>query len=180
MVTLAAMLQASGAVERGQFVLASGKRSNVYIDIKKAACRPEILREIARAISAREPDAELLAGMELGAVPIVAAASLETGIPFLIVRKRAKEHGTGQRVEGSFDRGRRVFVIEDVTTSGGSVIETVRVLREAGLVVEAAVTVVDRDQGASAALAKVGVKLDALVSIKELLGGSWMGMEAGG
>jgi len=168
-VTLSATLKACGAFERGQFVLASGQKSSFYIDIKKASCNPQVLREMARKIAAAGVEEDLLSGMELGAVPILAAASLETGVPFLIVRKKSKGHGTDNRIEGVHRRGQRVLVVEDVTTTGASVVETVRVLREAGLSVDRAIVVVDRDQGATRALSDIGVRLEALVSVRELL-----------
>lgn len=168
--TLADLLRSAGAIERGQFVLASGQRSSYYVDIKKASCRPEILREIGRRIAPHADAHDLLAGMELGAVPIATAASLETGLPFLVVRKKPKGHGTGNRIEGVHRRGQRVLLVEDVTTTGGSLVETVKVLREAGLACDRGVVVVDRDQGAIPALAGVGVELRALSTVRELLG----------
>ncbi|HVL86676.1 MAG TPA: orotate phosphoribosyltransferase [Candidatus Thermoplasmatota archaeon] len=168
--TLAAMLRAAGAIERGQFVLASGQRSSYYVDIKKASCRPEILREIARRVAAMADGHDLVAGMELGAVPIATAVSLEARIPFLIVRKRPKGHGTGNRIEGVHQRGQHVLLVEDVATTGASLVETVKVLREAGLTVDRGAVVVDRDQGAIPALAAVGVELRPLATVRELLG----------
>src|SRR5204863_3662888 len=93
----------------GDFVLRSGKRSRYYLDKYRFETRPELLRPIGERLAAtvreREPEAVRLAAPELGAVALAAAASLESGLPFLIVRKAAKEYGTGRRLEGAFDEG---------------------------------------------------------------------------
>jgi orotate phosphoribosyltransferase len=167
--TLRDSLIACGAVRFGDFTLASGAKSPYYVDIKRASTDPKILREIGEGMGSTASRYDLVAGMELGAVPIAVAASLASGVPFLIVRKKAKEHGTGSRIEGTFARGQRVLVVEDVTTTGGSSLQAVEVLRSEGLVVDTVLTVVDREQGAAAAFAKVGVKLEALVRASELL-----------
>ncbi len=160
----------SGAVRFGEFTLASGQKSDVYVDIKRAWTDPARLRLLGRALAARVGDAERLAGMELGAVPLVVAVALETGLPFTIVRKTAKAHGTQQRFEGELPAGSRVLVIEDVTTTGGSVLETIDVVRGAGASVDRVLAVVDRESGAAAKLAAVAVALEALVTLAELRG----------
>jgi orotate phosphoribosyltransferase len=165
-------LRASGAVRFGHFTLASGQTSDVYVDIKKAWTEPHRLRLMAQALAAQVGSADRLAGMELGAVPLVVATALETGHPYVVVRKAAKEHGTKQRFEGDIPPGSRVLIIEDVSTTGGSSAETVGVVREAGGVVDRLLVVVDRGQGARERLAALGVRLDALVTIEELRGPS--------
>jgi orotate phosphoribosyltransferase len=162
-------LVSCGAVRFGNFMLASGAKSPYYIDIKKASTDPKVLRLMGEGLAAKVGSAQRIAGMELGAVPLAAAASLASGVPFLMVRKKAKEHGTAGRIEGPFAAGEEVVVVEDVTTSGGSSLEAVKVLREAGLKVARVVAVVDREAGATKAFADVGVALEALVTAKELL-----------
>lgn len=162
-------LLACGAVKFGDFTLASGAKSSYYVDIKKASGRPDILRRIGVEIAARSKGYDAVAGMELGAVPIAVSASLASGLPYLIVRKKPKEHGTGSRIEGDLPAGARVLVVEDVTTTGGSSIEAVKVLREAGYEVDRCVTVVDRESGAGARFAEARVVLDPLVRVSELL-----------
>ena len=114
----------------GDFVLRSGRRSRYYLDKYRFETRPELLRplgaRIAAAVAAHDPEADLLGGPELGAVALAAAASLESGLPFLIVRKEAKEYGTGNRLEGVFEPGQRVCLVEDVVTSGGAACEAVK------------------------------------------------------
>ena len=164
------VLKESGAVRFGTFTLASGATSDVYIDIKKAWTDPRRLDRIASALAERVGDAQRLAGMELGAVPLVVAVALRTGLPYVVIRKAAKAHGTQQRYEGEFVPGERVLVIEDVSTSGGSSAETIDVVRSAGGTVDRVLVVVDRESGARAKLASMGVTLDPLVTLAELRG----------
>jgi orotate phosphoribosyltransferase len=125
--------------------------------------------DVAAAGAGRAGPFDAVAGMELGAVPIATAFSLHAGLPMLIIRKSGRTHGTGKRIEGRDPRGLAVLVVEDVTTSGGSTLEAVRVLRDAGATVTHAVVVVDRAEGAAALLAKAGVRLQALVTAATLL-----------
>jgi len=157
----------------GDFLLRSGRRSRYYLDKYRFETRPELLGAlgdlIADAVREHEPEAARLAGPELGAVALAAAASLASGLPFLIVRKGAKDYGTANRLEGVFEVGERVCLVEDVVTSAGAAIEAVEALREAGLEVGTAVCVVDREEGGEDALAEKGVRLQALFRASELL-----------
>jgi orotate phosphoribosyltransferase len=149
----------------GDFVLRSGKRSRYYLDKYRFETRPDILA----ALGEFEPDAARLAGPELGAVALAAAGSLASGLPFLIVRKAAKEYGTTNRVEGAYDKGDCVCLVEDVVTSGGALLEAVAALREAGLTVRTAVCVVDREEGGADALARHTVRLRPIFRASEVL-----------
>jgi orotate phosphoribosyltransferase len=157
----------------GDFVLRSGKRSRYYLDKYRFETRPELLRPIGERIAAvvREhaADATRLAAPELGAVALATAASLDSGLPVLIVRKEAKEYGTGNRLEGPYEDGECVCLVEDVVTSGGALLESVAALRAAGLVVHTAVCVVDREEGGADALARQAVRLRPLFRAGELL-----------
>ena len=157
----------------GDFLLRSGRRSRYYLDKYRFETRPDVLGPLGELIAAtaseHEPDAVRLAGPELGAVALAAAASLASGLPFLIVRKEAKEYGTANRLEGVFQTAERVCLVEDVVTSAGAAIEAVEALREAGLEVGTAVCVVDREEGGADALARVGVRLRQLFRASELL-----------
>jgi orotate phosphoribosyltransferase len=161
------------AVLEGDFVLRSGRRSSVYFDKYRFETRPDLLRALADRLAAAaaevEPDADLLAGPELGAVALAAATSLASGLPFLIVRKQAKGYGTDNRLEGVFEPGQRVCLIEDVVTSGGAAVEAVEALRSAGLECRHAVCVVDRDEGGVDALARQAVRLRCLFRAGDLL-----------
>jgi len=157
----------------GDFVLRSGRRSRYYLDKYRFETRPDLLGPIGSAIAAsvreHEPEARRLAGPELGAVALAASASLAGGLPFLIVRSRAKEYGTANRLEGVYEEGELVCLVEDVVTSGGAAVEAVEALREAGLRVSNAVCVVDREEGGADTLARHGVRLRPLFRASELL-----------
>ena len=157
----------------GDFVLRSGRRSRYYLDKYRFETAPGLLgplgQAIADAVREHEPKAARLAGPELGAVALAAAASLAGGLPFLIVRSRAKEYGTANRLEGAYEAGECVCLVEDVVTSGGAAIEAVEALRDAGLRVGNAVCVVDREEGGVDALARHAVRLRPLYTASELL-----------
>jgi orotate phosphoribosyltransferase len=157
----------------GDFVLRSGRRSRYYLDKYRFETRPELLGPlgalIAEVVAQHEPDAVRLAGPELGAVPLAAAAALASGLPFLIVRKAAKDYGTGNRLEGVFTAGECVCLVEDIVTAGGAAVAAVEALREAGLICRTAVCVVDREEGGADALARHAVRLRPLFRASELL-----------
>ncbi len=153
-------------------MLRSGRRSQYYLDKYRFEAQPEILRALGELIAGRveevEPEADRLAGPELGAVALAASASLASGRPFLIVRGAAKEYGTANRLEGGFEPGECVCLVEDVVTSGGAAVEAVKALREAGLRCANAVCVVDREEGGVDALARQAVRLHALFHASEI------------
>ena len=161
------------ALLEGDFVLRSGRRSSWYLDKYRFETQPEILRELgthlAEAAREHEPEAVRLAGPALGAVALAASAAMASGLPFIIVRGETKEYGTAKRIEGGFEEGELVCLLEDVVTSGGALAEAVSALRKEGLVVRNAVCVVDREEGGSDALARLGVRLRALFRANELL-----------
>jgi orotate phosphoribosyltransferase len=163
------------ALLEGDFVLRSGKRSRWYLDKYRFETVPELLaplgERIAGAVRECEPAAARLAGPALGAVALAASASLASGLPFIIVRGETKSYATANRLEGTFAPGELVCLVEDVVTSGGALADSVAVLREAGLVVRHAVCVVDREEGGSDALARIGVRLWPLYRASELLEG---------
>jgi len=163
-------LKASGALQFGTFTLASGRTSTYYIDIKRAITRPDLLRMIGEAVAAYAANADRIAGVELGAVPIAAAASLASGKPYIMVRKASKEHGTRKEFEGELSKGDRVLFVEDVITSGGTLRGAIERLRHHGAMIDDIVAVVDREEGGKIALAEISVRLHALVSAKDLLG----------
>ena len=160
----------AGAVRFGDFTLASGEKSDIYIDVKRAWTNPKHLEVLARALAPRVGTVDRLAGMELGAVPLVVATALKTGHPYVVLRKAAKEHGTRQAYEGDISPGLRVLLIEDVTTTGGSTLRSVEIVRGAGGLVDRVLVIVDRESGASARLAAVGIRMEPLVTMSELRG----------
>jgi orotate phosphoribosyltransferase len=157
----------------GDFVLRSGKRSRYYLDKYRFETRPDILAALGERLAARirevAPAAVRIAGPELGAVALAAAASLASGLPFLLVRKEAKGYGTENRLEGVFEAGEEVCLVEDVVTSGGAAADAIDALREAGLECRTAICVVDREEGGADALARKAVRLHPLFRARELL-----------
>jgi orotate phosphoribosyltransferase len=169
---LAAGLRAAAYLE-GDFLLRSGKRSKYYLDKFRFETRPDLLGPLGEAIAAavreREPEAVRIAAPVLGAVPLAAAASLAGGMPFVIVRDKAKEYGTANRLEGAYEPGECVCLVEDIVTSGGALVESVEAVREAGLRVANAICVVDREEGGVDALARLAVRLWPLYRASDLL-----------
>lgn len=166
-------LKECGAIKFGDFTLASGKKSKFYVDIKKASMNPELLKLIARRISEimklHSINADYIGGVALGGVPIAVSVSLETGSPILMIRKEAKEYGTKGQIVGDVIPGSKVVLVEDVTTTGGSVIKAIQTLKDEGLIIRHVITVVDREEGASESLACADVELIPLVRMSELL-----------
>ena len=173
MADLKQALKDCGALQFGDFTLASGAKSKYYIDIKRASTDPKVLKLIAEGMAAKLKELNLkvdrIAGIVLGSVPLAAALSLETGIPYVMVRKEKKDHGTGKLIEGVLNSGEKVLVVEDVITSAGSSVKGIATLRAEGAVVENVFSVIDREAGGSDALAEIGVKLSPLVKASELL-----------
>jgi len=155
----------------GDFILRSGRRSRFYLDKYLFETRPDLLRDIAGGLAAKLPAYEpfdLLAGPELGAVALVAALSLASGKPFVIVRKGEKEYGTKKAMEGRAEAGQRVVVVEDVVTSGGAALLAVDKLRDAGLEVVGLLCVVDREEGGRTSFEVAGVRFDPLFTASSL------------
>ena len=173
MTDLKQALKDCGALQFGDFTLASGAKSKYYIDIKRASTDPKVLKLIAEGMALKLNDLkdkpDRIAGIVLGSVPLAAALSLETGIPYVMVRKEKKDHGTGKLIEGVLNKGDKVLVVEDVITSAGSSVKGIGTLREEGAVVTDVFSVIDREAGGSDALAQIGVKLTPLVKASELL-----------
>ena len=141
----------------GDFVLSSGRRSRYYLDKYLFETRPELLRGIARELAVlMPPNVQRIAGPELGAVALAAALSLETGIPFVIARREAKDYGTSKPIEGEFLPGERVVVVEDVITTGAQAIKAAERLRAAAADVAGILGVIDREEGGREAIEAAG------------------------
>ena len=153
----------------GEFRLRSGAVSHEYFDKYRFESDPTLLGEIARLMSDLLPaDVELLAGLELGGIPLATALSQATGIPAVFVRKQAKTYGTCRLAEGGEIAGRRLVIIEDVVTSAGQIIESCRELRNLRAVVSTAVCVIDREAGGAENLARERVDLRPLLTMRQL------------
>ena len=157
-----------GAVKFGDFTLTSGKKSSYYVDLKLASTKPSILKKIAIEFAKLLPeDVDFIAGMELGAVPLATALSLETGIPYSMIRKSTREHGTGTRIEGP-SKGRAVLV-DDVATTGGSNMESIKMLTDEGVEVLMVLVVVDREEGAAESMGLLNLEYKSLILISDLV-----------
>ena len=157
------------ALLRGEFTLRSGRKSNYYLDKYLFETQPDILRALGEAFAQRlPPGVQRIAGPELGAIALAAAASMASGKPFVIVRNQKKGYGSGKLIEGALHAGERVLVIEDVLTTGGPVLEAVKVIEAAGAKVEGIVGVLDRQEGARENIEGAGYRFDALFTTKDL------------
>ena len=153
----------------GDFTLSSGKKSNYYINMKKAITEPEILSTISKLITSKLDlkEVDKVAGPALGAVPIATAVSLESKLPLLMIRKEKKGYGTSKLIEGELNEGDNVIVVEDVSTTGGSLLKAIKAINENGGNVTRAFVVVDREEGAIEAFEKEGIKLEPLISVND-------------
>ena len=162
-------LRAADAVRFGEFELAHGGTSDYYVDKYLFETDPRCLSLIAEAFADRlEPD-DKLGGVALGGVPLAAATSVAADVPYVIARKQRKDYGTANLVEGRLEDGERVVVLEDIVTTGTSLVEAVQALRDAGATVERALVVVDRQEGGREHVEAAGLGMDALVTAEALL-----------
>ena len=172
------MLLRECAFRRGRVVLASGKESDYYFDIKPAMLDPDgaalmadlILEEIQGVA------ADAVGGLEMGAVPLIAPVAMKSPehgryLPGFFVRKAVKDHGTKKRVDGNDITGKSVVILEDVTTTGGSAMDAVKAVEDAGAKVALVISILDRGEGAAELCAKAGIPFKSLFKAEEFLAG---------
>jgi len=169
--SLLAGLHSLGAIQFGNFTLASGIQSPFYIDLRLLVSRPALLAQAADAYATILGTLayDRIAGVPYAALPIGTAVSLATGAPLIYPRKEIKQHGLGKGIEGQWQPGERVVIIEDLITSAGSIIQSAERLREAGLIVEDAIVLIDREQGGMANLAAAGIQGHAVYRLSQVL-----------
>ncbi len=182
-VSLTLALEEIGAIRFGEFTLASGKTSPIYVDLRLLASHPAVLRQVARAYAdllrakvgtgeagTGEPGARVrLAAIPYAALPIGTAVALELDLPLIYPRKEVKAHGTSRPIEGEYEAGDRVVVLDDLITTGGSKLAAIEPLKAAGLEVQDVVVLIDREQGGGAELAEAGYRLHAVLRLSEML-----------
>ena len=164
------------ALLRGTFTLRSGRTSKYYLDKYLFSTRPEILRPLGVMFAERIRDLEAvygakvdrLAGAELGGIPLVTAASLQTGLPCIFVRNAKKDYGTAKQLEGVLAKGDKTVIVEDVATTGGQALEAAAVLKVAGAEVLAIIATIDRQEGARENVEKAGIRFESLFTKREL------------
>jgi orotate phosphoribosyltransferase len=153
----------------GRFRLRSGAASAEYFDKYRFESDPHLLRRIAERMASLVPDGtEALAGLEMGGIPVATMLSQATGLPALFIRKKAKEYGTCRFAEGGEVEGRRLLIVEDVVTSGGQIVESVRALARRGAIVSDVVCVIDRESGGADNLRREGLRFYALFTMSAL------------
>jgi uridine monophosphate synthetase len=169
--TLVLTLHDIGAVQFGRFRLHSGRESRIYIDLRVLVSFPDALRQATAAYAeALAPlDYDLLAATPLAGLPIGTAICLALDRPLIYPRKTSKSYGTGKNIEGRWAIGQTVVVIDDLITSGDSVLETIASVKAAGLKVHDAVVLIDREQGGRGMLEKQGYRVHPVMTIRELL-----------
>jgi orotate phosphoribosyltransferase len=164
------------AFRRGRITLASGRESDFYFDMKPAMLDPDGATLMAELIldEIRDVKADCVGGLEMGAVPLIAPVamrSLDRGrrLPGFFVRKAVKDHGTKKRVDGDDIAGKTVVILEDVTTTGGSAMDAVNAVTEAGATVALVISILDRGEGAADLYAKAGIPFKSLFRAEEFL-----------
>ncbi|PKO07079.1 MAG: orotate phosphoribosyltransferase [Chloroflexi bacterium HGW-Chloroflexi-3] len=160
-----------GCVRFGNFTLASGKQSPIYIDIRRVISFPDLFKQAVAAYLKllHTLQFDLVAGVPYAALPLSTVAAWKMTVPLIYPRKEAKAHGTGQMIEGAYMPGQCAVLMEDIITSGGSILTAAETLRSAGLHVDDVVVLVERKQGGAAALAEHGIKLHPVLNIYEVL-----------
>ncbi len=169
--TLAQSLVEIKAIKKGEFTLRSGEKSPIYVDLRTLIAYPLVWKTAAMAlwevIQSLEP--RLLCGIAYTALPLAACIALNQDLPMVICRKENKNYGTKKQVEGVFTPGQNCLIIEDVVTTAGSILDTITILKEYGLVVTDAVCLVDREQGGRGALTQNNIRLHSVFTLKDLI-----------
>ena len=169
--SLADQLLSAGCIKFGSFTLKSGLQSPIYIDLRQIISHPKLLAQIAQAYL---PILSVLqfsriAGLPYAAIPIATAISLAGNYPMIYPRKEVKTYGTKAEIEGQYQAGETVVVIDDLATTGGSKFEAIEKLTGVGLIVKDVVVLVDRQSGAKESLAQAGFAMHAVLTISQLL-----------
>src|SRR5215216_2837446 len=171
LISLADSLLDAGCIKFGNFTLKSGLQSPIYIDLRQIITYPNLLQQIGAAYLPflQELTFDRIAGLPYAAIPIATAVSLQGNYPMIYPRKEVKTYGTKAEIEGKYQAGETVVVIDDLATTGDSKFEAIEKLTGVGLVVKDVVVLVDRQSGAKESLAQAGYSMHAVLTITQLL-----------
>jgi orotate phosphoribosyltransferase len=163
-------LERASVIKRGHFTLKSGATSSIYIDLRPLVSHPSLLRRVSQRMwdKIEGISFDSICGVPYTALPIATCMSLDHDVPMLLARQDRKAYGTKKQVEGVFSPGQRCLMVEDVVTTGGSVMETAEILRREALEIHDVVVFVERDPQARAQLAAEGYRLHAVFTLEEL------------
>ena len=170
----ATFLHEKGAIKFGDFTLTSGKKSSYYIDLRIVPSFPhqfrKMIKRLQNIISEKIglENFDYLVSVPTSGLVIASALAIETVKPLIYVRNKPKDYGTSKSIEGSFEQGKKALMIDDVATTGGSVVNAIKSLKEAGIVISDAFIIINRMEGASEALEAEGVKIYNLTDILEI------------
>lgn len=164
-------LYISGTFKTGNFTLKSGQQSSLYIDLREIISNPDILLQISECLWSiiEKEHFDVLCGVPYAALPIATAISLTHKKPMIIKRKEAKNYGTKKMIEGIYHAGDRCMVVEDVITTGSSILETIACLEQEGLTITDIVVCIDREQSGVAVLKSKGYRVHVLYTLSEIL-----------
>lgn len=170
----ATFLHQNGIIKFGDFTLASGKKSSYYVDLRLVPSYPHQFRKMIKYLQNNIAESigldsfDSLVSVPTGGLVIASALAIETVKPLIYVRSKPKDYGTSKSVEGQIHEGMRVVMIDDVATTGGSIVNAIKSLKEAGIVIEDAYVIVNRMEGADEALKELGVKLHSITNVMQI------------
>ena len=170
----ATFLHEKGAIKFGDFTLTSGKKSSYYVDLRIVPSFPHQFRKMVKRLQSNISEKiglenfDYLVSVPTSGLVIASALAIETVKPLIYVRNKPKDYGTSKSIEGSFEQGKKALMIDDVATTGGSVVNAIKLLKEAGIVISDAFVIINRMEGASEALEAEGVKIHNLTDILEI------------
>ena len=170
----ATFLHEKGAIKFGDFTLSSGKKSSYYVDLRRVASFPHQFRKMIKHLQNQIIEKvglenfDYIVSIPTGGLVIASSLAFEIVKPLIYVRNKPKEHGTSKSIEGFIERGKKVLMIDDVATTGGSIINAIESLKEDGIIVSDAFVIINRMEGAAESLEAKGVKIHQLTDIFEI------------